>query len=307
MAQGELRDPLYRSLVNGLSRKQIGTKVSSIRKKPRGKRSKAEAKLLSDWDATKGKSVRRKLPAKSDTPAPSPGDSPSDTPHGSKAADEKSSGDPPPPPDDKPPPPPPPKTPRPPKAERKGGNWRDAYGYQRIGREGTCVLAAEVTNRVMRAIREDILEHGGKPAFDEKFIDGYEKDGVWVTGEFYNLCVLAWDDILPPDFELTPTIMMAGGVMVSMTQMAIARRRFAKSGKTKPGKDMADDKYVGKDAGDKPPVDVAAERQKREAANAPRPEPPPQREPRKAETDTPQPRPKKPAHNSGENHHEGLM
>lgn len=260
----ELKSPVYQSLIEGKTRKQIGTKVSAIRKKPEAKRTAAEKALLADWEQPKASGAERTPPgadsskSKSHSDETKPRTSPTPprkslgasprptTGGGSKAENDQgerpkervkaSAGD-------KAKAKPPPKV----RETSKGGDWREKWGGERLGREGTCVFLASQMTALMKWMHDDIVKNGGRPAFTQEFIQR----------EYNSVCVLAWDDVLPPHFEMTPTVMAVGGFSASATQTFIARRRAAKTR----GRETPADKDAKKYGGPRVAEEVKKERQ----------------------------------------------
>lgn len=151
-------------------------------------------------------------------------------------------------------------------ADGKGARpskWQDKYGgsMEATGREQTCRYVGSLYHGVLKQCSDSLREAGIDPIIN---VD---------DESFHNAIVLAADDILPPEFTLTPTVVAVGG------GSALVIQRFVKS---KAIKEAQDKKKIAASSS-RPVQDVAAAR-----AEA-KPEPPPPPPPPKPEPAPPSP------------------
>ncbi len=99
---------------------------------------------------------------------------------------------------------------------KAGGGWRDKYrsgGGTHSGRESACVYIGSLWHGGLKQMEQAITEAGIKPVIDVDKLAGP--------------IVLALDEILPPDFVVTPTMVAVGGSTALTMQRFLRRKEIA--------------------------------------------------------------------------------
>lgn len=120
------------------------------------------------------------------------------------------------------PPRPPLAAPPPVRAVGKGGkdDWRAKYKTG-VGREGACSEFAGAMVLAMKSVAKWIAADGGRPLFDDAFLDG----------TYFNCAVLTADKLLPADFDLSPEVECVALSSALLGQAAFRKLKAGKGGR----------------------------------------------------------------------------
>lgn len=102
-------------------------------------------------------------------------------------------------------------------APRVKGEWRKKYGDSDNGRERVCTTVASYWSGGLCKLAAYIEDNGGEPIID---LNDREK-----RAEFNSLLVLACDDILPSNFQISAAMIAAGGSTTLLIQGALVARK----------------------------------------------------------------------------------